>query len=164
MNNTIPPLANACGSVLSRARKQAVLVAVMTAIATAQDDKPSPVPSRSRKTATVATANPEYKIGTIETGEAVYFSRSMNGRKAAGGDSLDGDTLTAAHALYPFGSIIRVTNTANNRAVELRVIDRISTSSNKLVSVSHAAAEQLEFIKTGSAQVKVQLVALTANR
>ena len=88
----------------------------------------------------------------------------MNGRKAAGGDSLDGDTLTAAHALYPFGSIIRVTNTANNRAVELRVIDRISTSSNKLVSVSHAAAEQLEFIKTGSAQVKVQLVALTANR
>jgi rare lipoprotein A len=141
-----------------------LVVLLAAAMASAQDDKPSPVPNRSRKTATVASVNPEYKIGTVETGEAVYFSRAMNGRKAASRETLDGDTLTAAHALYPFGSIIRVTNTANNRAVELRVVDRISTSSNKLVSVSHAAAEQLEFIKAGSAQVKVQLVALSANR
>ena len=88
----------------------------------------------------------------------------MNGRKAASGEALEGDTLTGAHPLYPFGSIIRVTNTANGNTVELRVIDRIAASSNKVVSVSHSAAEQLDFIKAGSAQVKVELVALAASR
>jgi hypothetical protein len=51
----------------------------------AQDDKPSPVPSRSRRTNKLIAAASEYKIGTSETGEAVYFSRAMNGRKAASG-------------------------------------------------------------------------------
>ena len=130
----------------------------------AQDDKPSPVPSRARRTNKVIAAASEYKIGTSETGEAVYFSRAMNGRKAASGEALEGDTLTGAHPLYPFGSIIRVTNTGNGNTVELRVIDRIAASSNKVVSVSHTAAEQLDFIKAGSAQVKVELVALGASR
>lgn len=139
----------------------------------AQDDKPSPIPNRSHRppaksvaSSSSAPAAPtyDYKIGTVETGEAVYFSRKMSGRRAASGEALDGDQLTVAHALYPFGSVVRVTNTANNRSLELRVMDRISTSSNKLVSVSHSAAEQLGFIKAGSAQVKVELVALGATR
>ena len=147
--------------------RKAILSIVVFAIAlTAQDDKPSPVPTRSRNPSklTAAFNNPEFKIGTAETGEAVYFSRSASGRKSASGEELDSDTLTGAHALYPFGSVIRVTNTANGRAVEVRVVDRISTSSNKVVSVSRSAAEQLDFMKAGSAQVKVELVALSANR
>jgi rare lipoprotein A len=135
----------------------------------AQDDKPSPFPNRSHRPASKSSANApapslDYKVGTVETGEAVFFSKSLSGRKAASGEVIDIGQPTAAHALYPFGSVIRVTNTANNRSLELRVMDRISTSSNKLVSVSHSAAEQLGFLKAGSAQVKVQLVALGANR
>lgn len=124
-------------------------------------DKPSPVPSRARRAAKLV-AVPDYQVGTSESGEAVYFSRAMNGRKAASGELLEGDTLTAAHPLYPFGSILRVTNLANGNAIEVRVIDRISVNSNKVISVSHTAAEQLGFIKAGSAQVKVQLIALAA--
>lgn len=127
------------------------------------DDKPSPVPSRARRAAKLVSV-PDYQVGASETGEAVYFSRKMNGRKAASGELLEGDTLTAAHAVYPFGSILRVTNLANGSAIEVRVIDRISVNSNKVISVSHSAAEQLDFIKMGSAQVKVQLVALGAGR
>ena len=146
--------------------RAAAAILIFASLSIAQDDKPSPLPNRSRATLSklASAAISEYKIGTVETGEAVYFSRSMSGRKAASGESLDGESMTGAHALYPFGSIIRVTNTANNRTVELRVVDRISTSSNKVVSVSHNAAEQLEFIKAGSAQVKVELVALAASQ
>ncbi len=141
------------------------LLAMCWPAAAQQDEKPSPVPTRSRKSSRIAaTIGQEFKIGAIESGDAVYFSRSMSGRKAASGESLDGDSLTGAHALYPFGSIIRITNTANGKSVEVRVVDRISPSSNKVVSVSHSAAEQLEFIKAGSAQVKVELVALSAGR
>ena len=135
------------------------------AVQAGQDDKPSPVPTRSRRASrTAASIGQEFKIGTAESGEAVYFSRAMSGRKAASGEQLDGDSLTGAHALYPFGSIIRVTNTGNGKSVEVRVVDRISTSSNKVVSVSHSAAEQLAFIKAGSAQVKVELVALSSGQ
>lgn len=123
------------------------------------DDKPSPVPSRTRRAAKLVSL-PDYQVGASETGEAVYFSRKMNGRKAASGELLEGDVLTAAHTVYPFGSILRVTNLANGNAIEVRVIDRISVTSNKVISVSHSAAEQLDFVKMGSAQVKVQLVAL----
>jgi rare lipoprotein A len=123
------------------------------------------VPNRSRGAARPAyTVSIDYKIGTSETGEAVYFSRKMSGRKAASGEQLDADSLTAAHALYPFGSVIRITNTVNGKAVEARVVDRISTSSNKVVSVSHSAAEQLEFVKMGSTTVRVELVALSSGR
>ena len=147
-------------------RAAAVLLVVIALPGLAQDDKPSPVPSHSRKASKVTStsANPDFKIGAAETGEAVYFSNSRNGRKAASGEELDSDSLTGAHALYPFGSIIRVTNLGNNRTVEVRVVDRISSSSNKVVSVSRSAAEQLEFLRAGSAQVKVELVALAAGR
>lgn len=125
------------------------------------DDKPSPVPSRGRRAAKLVSI-PDYQVGNIESGEAVYFSRKVNGRQAASGEVLDGNELTAAHPLYPFGSVLRVTNVANNISIEVRVVDRISVTSNKVISVSHSAAEQLEMIKHGSAQVKVQLVALAA--
>lgn len=125
------------------------------------DDKPSPVPSRGRRAAKLV-AIPDYQVGNTETGEAVYFSRKMNGRQAASGEALDGNELTAAHPLYPFGSVLRVTNVANNISIEVRVVDRISVTSNKVISVSHSAAEQLDMVKHGSAQVKVQLVALAA--
>ena len=141
-----------------------LLLLLTAALLPAQDDKPSPVPSRARRANKLIAAASEYKIGTSETGEAVYFSRAMNGRKAASGETLEGDTLTGAHPLYPFGSIIRVTNTANGNTAELRVVDRINVSSNKVVSVSHSAAEQLAFIKAGSAQVRVELIALGASR
>ena len=143
--------------------RTACLVLAAACLLAAQDDKPSPVPSRARRSAKMV-ANPDFKIGNAETGDAVYYSRAMNGRKSASGEALDGDALTAAHAAYPFGSILRITNTANGIAIEARVIDRISASSNKVVSVSHSAAEQLDFIKAGSAQVKVELVALAASR
>ena len=89
-----------------------LVVAIFAAALAAQDDKPSPVPSRSRRPSKLiasSLSNPEYKIGTVETGEAVYFSRAASGRKSASGEELDSDSLTGAHALYPFGSIIRVT-------------------------------------------------------
>jgi rare lipoprotein A len=142
-------------------------VVFIVAMAAAQVDKPSPVPNRSRSAAklnSAPTANAAVKPGTVETGEAVYFSRSMNGRKAASGDILDADLLSAAHASYRFGSVIRITNTANGRTIDARVVDRISAASGKLVSVSQAAAEQLEFVRAGSAEVKVELVSQPSER
>jgi rare lipoprotein A len=137
-----------------------LLLAAMALPAGAQDDdKPSPVPQRGRKSGKLI-AIPDYQVGNSEGGMAVYFSRSMNGRRSASGESLDGDELTAAHPLYPFGSIVRVTNNATGAAVECRIVDRISPSSNKVISVSHSAAEQLGMIKNGSAEVTVKLVAV----
>ncbi|MBM3792586.1 MAG: hypothetical protein FJW31_00670 [Acidobacteria bacterium] len=145
--------------------RAALLLAASMAFASAgpqepAEDKPSPVPQRGGRKGGKLMALPEYQLGNTETGEAVYFSRKMNGRKAASGEQLDGDVLTAAHPLYPFGSILRVTNTDNNKSIEVRIVDRITSSSSKIISVSHLAAEQLAFIKAGSAMVKVELVAL----
>jgi len=49
-----------------------------------------------------------------------------------------------------------VTNLANNRKVEVRINDRGPHTRGRLIDLSHAAAEQLGMIGSGSAKVRVQ--------
>ena len=66
--------------------------------------------------------------------------------------------LTTAHRSLPCGKRVRITNTKSGKSVEATVNDWGPTSRNRIVDVSRAVAEKLDFVKQGTATVKIEIV------
>lgn len=100
------------------------------------------------------------QIRPAETGLASWYGHPYHGRTAANGEIYDMEKLTAAHRTLPFGTQVRVTNLANDRSVEVRIIDRGPFIDGRIIDVSHAAAEAIGMIGAGVAQVRLDLLAM----
>jgi rare lipoprotein A len=98
----------------------------------------------------VATATPA-KGG----GVASFYSE---GRSTASGEKFDPNELTAAHPTLPFGTKLRVTNTATGKSVTVRVNDRGPYVPGRVVDVSYSAAQALGMVHSGTANVKLDVV------
>ena len=74
----------------------------------------------------------------------------------------DLDVLVAAHPSLPFGSIVRVTNLENKRAVIVQIVDRGPAESVRaggvIIDLSRATAERLDFIRAGRAKVRLEVL------
>ncbi len=66
--------------------------------------------------------------------------------------------LSAAHKEFPLGSWIRVINLKNNRKVILRVNDRGPFIEGRILDLSKKAAEELDFLIDGLAEVKIEVL------
>lgn len=98
-----------------------------------------------------------------QTGSAAFISEELEGQKTANGETYDQSQLVAAHASYPMGTVVRVTNPENKRTVEVRVIDRIAppqSSDQPIIDLSRAAAQQLGFTEKGIAKVQTDVITL----
>jgi rare lipoprotein A len=93
-----------------------------------------------------------------QRGRASYYAQSINGRHTASGERYCSDSLTAAHARLPFGTRVAVRNIKNDSVVILRVTDRMSASSSRIIDVSWAAAKKLNFVRDGLANVELRLL------
>ena len=93
-----------------------------------------------------------------QRGKASYYAQSMNGRHTASGERYCSDSLTDAHARLPFGTRVAVRNIKNDSVVLLRVTDRMSASSSRIIDVSWAAAKKLNFVRDGLAQVELTII------
>lgn len=91
-----------------------------------------------------------------ETGLASWYGNEFHGARTANGERFDPSMLTAAHPTLPLPSFVRVTNLKNNKTAVVRVNDRGPFKQGRIVDVSRAAAEKLEFRRAGSAQVRVE--------
>lgn len=99
--------------------------------------------------------------GETQTGAAAFISEELQGQKTASGETYDQNQLVAAHASYPMGTVVRVTNPENNRTVEVRVIDRIApakSADQPLIDLSRTAAQQLGFTQKGIAKVRTEVI------
>ena len=97
-------------------------------------------------------------LGSESFGKASYYGNKFYGRKTASGEILKKRGLTCAHPSLPFGTMLEVTNLANNKWCIVRVNDRGPFVRGRILDVSHDAAKQLEMFKTGTAKVKVMVV------
>ncbi|MGI8874785.1 MAG: septal ring lytic transglycosylase RlpA family protein [Egibacteraceae bacterium] len=95
--------------------------------------------------------------GSFE-GEASYYGENFRGRRTASGEPFNPDDLTAAHRSLPFGTIVRVTNLANGRQVEVRINDRGPYAGNRVIDLSKAAAAEIDMISTGTAHVRGEIL------
>lgn len=91
-----------------------------------------------------------------QVGKASYYSSRLHGRRTASGEPYDETALTAAHPTLPFGTLVKVTNLFNDRAVVLRINDRGPFVGHRIIDVSQIAAEQLGMIRSGSVRVRVE--------
>jgi rare lipoprotein A len=96
----------------------------------------------------------------VETGMASWYGHPYHGRAAANGEIYDMEKMTAAHRTLPFDTVVRVTNLANEKSVELRIIDRGPFVDGRIIDVSHAAARALDMIGPGTAEVRMEVVKL----
>ena len=97
--------------------------------------------------------------GTTETGIAILYSDAMQGKAVASGEKYDKDALTAAHKTLPLGTMVKVTNLKNKKSVVVKVNDRgPHGSSKRIIDLSRRAAQELDMIQDGKAQVVLEVV------
>jgi rare lipoprotein A len=65
--------------------------------------------------------------------------------------------LTAAHRHLPFGTWVRVTRVDTGKHVVVRINDRGPFVEGRIIDISRRAAEHLEMVDAGVAQVKVEI-------
>ena len=102
---------------------------------------------------------PTKKIESFsQTGKASWYGPGFHGKKTSSGERFDMNTLSAAHRTLPIPSYARVTNLSNGKSVVVRINDRGPFHGNRVMDVSKAAAKELGFIHTGTANVKVEQI------
>jgi hypothetical protein len=103
---------------------------------------------------------PAATVLDVEHGWATWYGQDWHGKPTASGERFDMRKLTAAHRTLPLGSIIRVTNTRNGKAVEVRINDRgpYGKRRERILDLSRAAARRLDFIDAGSCPVMIEVL------
>ena len=100
----------------------------------------------------------------MQVGLASFYGREFHGKTTANGERFDMHGLTAAHPSYPEGTVLKVTNLENSRAVRVRVTDRGPARPVRregvIIDLSRAAARRLRFTEDGRARVRVEVVKL----
>lgn len=98
-------------------------------------------------------------VGARQVGYAAWYGGRHIGRRTASGERLDAVHATAAHRSLPLHSLVRVTNLSNGRSVVATINDRGPVSRSLLIDVSPSAAEELDMMHAGIANVAIEPVA-----
>jgi rare lipoprotein A len=80
------------------------------------------------------------------------------GHRTASGEKFNPYGMTVAHKTLPFGTVLKVTNLANDKSVIVVVNDRGPFVKNREYDLSKGAAKELGFIKSGKAKVLVEVL------
>lgn len=137
-----------------RALATMVLPLMLVASAAAQDSDAAAIPAVAASAVPIADMETE-----IDGGMASYYGNELAGNRTANGERFDPGQLTAAHRTLPFGSMVRVTNMSNGDSVIVRINDRGPFAHGRVIDVSHAAAREIGMQRSGTARVKLALLA-----
>jgi rare lipoprotein A len=93
-------------------------------------------------------------------GKATYYGSYHHGKKTASGERFDMHGFTAAHRTLRFGTMVRVINQRNDRAVIVRINDRgpFGKDRTRVIDVSRAAAKKLNMLKSGVVPVTIEVL------
>src|ERR1700722_10807864 len=142
--------------VSAAALAMALLISACSHKKRAKNVPPPPPPDATRRSTTPAT------VGTTESGIASWYGHPYHGRRAADGEIYDMETLVAAHRTLPFNTWVRVYDLDNNKTVEVRIIDRGPFVDGRIIDLSHAAANAIDMVVPGTANVRMEVIAVPA--
>ncbi|PYT32327.1 MAG: septal ring lytic transglycosylase RlpA family lipoprotein [Acidobacteria bacterium] len=97
-------------------------------------------------------------VSGAEVGIASWYGHPYHGRAAASGEIYDMEKFTAAHRTLPFGTLVRVINLDNEKTVEVRINDRGPFAGDRIIDLSHAAAQAIGLIGPGLARVRLEVM------
>ncbi len=110
---------------------------------------PTPVPSAT------ATGVP---TGSVVVGVASWYGDALKGHKTASGERFDPSGLTAAHRTLPIGTWVEVTRPGTGLSVRVRINDRGPMSPRFIIDLSRGAAEKLQMVRMGVANVEMRVL------
>lgn len=102
--------------------------------------------------------SPKEEPGYEEVGVASWYGDAFHGKLTANGEVFDKRRLSAAHRTLPMPTLVEVENLENGRRITLRVNDRGPFARDRIIDLSHAAADELGFTTQGTAQVRVRFL------
>jgi len=105
------------------------------------------------------TYTPAVDYNYDETGIASWYGPNFTGKITANGELYDMNEVTAAHRTLPMPSLVRVTNLDNGRTIVVRLNDRGPYARGRILDMSRRGAQLLGYEKTGTAKVRVQIMA-----
>ena len=155
------------GICILAAASSVVLAGVMVTLSTQPVQADARLPKPVVEAPPVASATPtalapKRTIAQTRTdvlrGIASWYGSVLNGHRTASGERFDMYAMTACHPTLPFGTLVRVTDLESNRSVVVRINDRGVLSNGRVIDLSYAAAEQLNFTHAGLASVKLEVV------
>src|SRR5439155_19507454 len=94
-----------------------------------------------------------YQVGT-----ASWYGEDFDGKPTASGEPFNMYDLTAAHPSLPLGTMVKVTNLRNRRAVVVRINDRGPIVPGRIIDVSYSAARALKFQGQGTQRVRLDVI------
>ena len=98
------------------------------------------------------------ELGEESYGIASFYSNSFYAKKTANQELLKRNTYTAAHRIYPFNTLLEVTNIYNKKSVIVRINDRGPYKRGRIIDLTEAAAKKINLRKVGLAKVKIKVI------
>lgn len=92
-----------------------------------------------------------------------YYADDFHGKKTSNGEIFNMWAMTCAHKSLPFDTILKVTNRANGKSVQVRVNDRGPFVADREADLSKGAAAKIDMIKSGTARVDIEIVKMGPN-
>ena len=92
-------------------------------------------------------------------GLASWYGGKFHGRLTSSGEVFDTNTMTAAHKLLPFGTLVKVTNLDNGLSAVVKINDRGPFVEGRIIDLSRAAADEIGMLGQGVAPVSLEIVA-----
>lgn len=155
----------ACGATREHARQSSAVIHRQGRPSAPPSPRHEPPPTPAPPVVTVAPGAPWWQpyegLPALERfeGRASYYADSLAGRHTANGDVYEPTELTAASRELPFGTILRVVRVQTGASVIVRVNDRGPFGDRRRVlDLSRAAAEALDMIRAGVADVRVEVL------
>ena len=93
-----------------------------------------------------------------QIGRASWYGKPFHGRTTANGETYNMFQFTAAHRQLPLGTWVKVTNLRNGKWIMVRVNDRGPVPQNRIIDLSYAVAQLLEFRERGTERVRLDIV------
>ena len=97
------------------------------------------------------------KSKAYQVGTASWYGEQFQGKPTASGEPYDMRDFTAAHPSLPLGTLVKVTNLKNGKAVVVRINDRGPVVDGRIIDVSYNAARSLGFKERGLQRVRLDL-------
>ena len=138
---------------------QGLTLALMVGLGAAQGPaRPGPDNNATQANARMTLPTIRRNSKPFQVGTASWYGEDFEGKPTASGEPYNMYALTAAHPTLPLGTMVRVTNLGNRRAVIVRINDRGPIVPGRIIDVSYSAAKVLKFQARGTQRVRLDVV------
>ena len=96
--------------------------------------------------------------GYVEEGVSSWYGLKFHGELTSNGEVYNMYEMSAAHKTLPLPTYLKVTNLDNAKSIVVRVNDRGPFHSDRIIDLSFAAANRLEFADKGTARVRLEAI------